>query len=399
MVVASDIAMMNFSLANRTLTRGLMAGLALGGLWIAGRAIGHLGGQALVNWKLVRALSLLTAARRSEQWPEPAARVREAYAGMVYQSEHLIARYVGFRLPEPLQSIHVFGRQEWVEANIHNFRFMFDPLEEAYRQAWTDSGIGEAVRGFSQVFLSTQIGLLLGYLARRVLGQYDLSLLGREPITTGRLYFVQPNIVEIEQRLQLPAAQFRLWIALHETTHAYEFEAHPWVRDHMNALLTGYLASISNELLSVRAGAGAIGSMLKRLRENMVNTRYMIELMMNPEQRRLFRQLQALMCLMEGYSNHVMNAVGRYLLPQYDLLKQRFEARAKHRTPAEQLFSRLTGLDIKVEQYELGERFVNHVVERGGIELINRAWRSPWHLPSLDEVHDPERWIARMRAA
>jgi coenzyme F420 biosynthesis associated uncharacterized protein len=384
---------------NRAVARGIAAGVALGGLWIAGRALSYFGGPALVNWRLVRTLSLLTAARHSELWPEPAAHVREAYTGMVRQSEHLIAQYVGFRLPEPLQSIHVFGRQEWVEANISNFRFMFDPLEEAYRQVWTDSTIGEAVRGFSQVFLSTQIGLLLGYLARRVLGQYDLSLLGREPITSGRLYFVQPNIVEIEQRLQLPAEQFRLWIALHETTHAYEFEGHPWVRDHMNALLTGYLASISHELVSVRAGAGPIGAMVKRVRENIFNTRYMIELMMSPEQRRLFRQLQALMCLMEGYSNHVMNAVGRHLLPQYDLLKQRFEARAKHRTPAEQLFARLTGLDLKIEQYELGERFVNFVVERGGIALMNRVWTSPWHLPSLDEIHDPERWIARMRAA
>ena len=81
------------------------------------------------------------------------------------------------------------------------------------------------------------MGVLLGYLARRVLGQYDLSLLGREPRCAGRLYFVEPNIAGVQQELGLDDEDFRLWIALHETTHAFEFEAYPWVREYFNTML------------------------------------------------------------------------------------------------------------------------------------------------------------------
>jgi putative hydrolase len=135
-----------------------------------------------------------------------------------------------------------------------------------------------------------------------------------------------------------------------------------------------------------------------RIRDNFVERGHVLELMMSKEQRALFRQLQALMALMEGYSNHVMNRVGYRHLKEHHLLKQTFESRAKHRGPAEQLFIKLTGLDIKLEQYQLGERFCERVVDAQGIGFLNRVWESPDHLPTLDEIHEPERWLTRQRA-
>ena len=77
-----------------------------------------------------------------------------------------------------------------------------------------------------------QLGFLLGFMGQRVLGQYDLALLSAEA-TPGRLLFVEENIRQTAERLDVPLGPFRTWIALHETTHAFEFEAHPWLRPYL----------------------------------------------------------------------------------------------------------------------------------------------------------------------
>jgi putative hydrolase len=117
---------------------------------------------------------------------------------------------------------------------------------------------------------------------------------------------------------------------------------------------------------------------------------------MTPQQRELMSRLQALMSLAEGYSNHVMNHVGRDLLPNFELIHQRVEHRQRERSQAEQVFLKITGLSLKMEQYRQGERFVDFVVRERGIAFANRAWQSAEVLPSEVEIRDPERWIRRM---
>jgi putative hydrolase len=118
--------------------------------------------------------------------------------------------------------------------------------------------------------------------------------------------------------------------------------------------------------------------------------------MMTPEQRALFATMQAMMCIVEGYSNHVMNAVGKTLLPSYEGIARKFEQRQRQRTFAEQLFARVTGLDIKLEQYRLGQRFIDTIVEKRGHDVARRVWDGPDALPSLDEVKQPDLWLTRV---
>jgi coenzyme F420 biosynthesis associated uncharacterized protein len=229
-------------------------------------------------------------------------------------------------------------------------------------------------------------------------------------VTEGRLYFVEPNIAALERRFRLPADEFRAWISLHEVTHAFEFEGHPWVRDHMNGLLTSYLRSLSEDLFGGQPG-GALTTFASRIKDNSRQARngrngrdgaagggHMLELMMSPDQRAAFQQLQALMALMEGYSNHVMQRVGAAQLKDHEVLRTTFESRARNRSVGERLFIRLTGLDVKLEQYALGERFCQRVVDDRGIDFLNRVWKGPEQLPTLEEIHEPERWVARQQA-
>src|SRR6266480_3135098 len=220
-----------------------------------------------------------------------------------------------------------------------NFRYLLQPVEDFYKENMGRSRFGPppAFQQAARMMLGSQVGILVGYLARRVLGQYDIALLGEEPLSAGKLYFVEPNLRQVEHKLAVPPDELRRWIALHEATHAHEFELHPWVRNYMNDSLKQYLRLLIDDM----RGRGDEHTMLmiaNRFIANLREGHNVINALMTPSQRELMSRLQALMALAEGYSNHVMNAVGRQLLPHFQLIHERVEHRQKERSQAEQLF-------------------------------------------------------------
>lgn len=380
----------------KQLKTGLLLGAAAGAAWVVSRRF--LGGEdKLIDWGQVRRIALATCRQSIVGLPFSKRTLSAQYADLVHRAEGQIDEYTGKRLPQSLNSIYVFDRIDWIDANISNFQLLFEPFERMSRNATHEFSVGSKVIGsLNQVILSGQLGVLLGYLAQRVLGQYDLSLLGREPLTSGRLYFVEPNIRDLQHRLSLDPHEFRMWIVLHETTHAYEFEANPWLRGYMNSLLTRYFETLTTDLTRMGSKSSGFRTFADRIATNLFSSSNILELMMTPEQRHIFNQLQALMCLLEGYSNHIMQAIGESILPGYHQLKERFDERAKNKSTAERLFAKLTGLDVKLEQYVLGERFVNEVVRLRGIDFMNKVWQSPLGLPMLDEIRMPGKWIERI---
>jgi coenzyme F420 biosynthesis associated uncharacterized protein len=385
----------------RLLVLGLVAGGALGLAWANTRQrhYARYGSPGLIDWERVRrmAKNIIAEPPAAEGWHD---QWEEYYRSQVAQCYPLITSEMGRSLPAPVDQIDSFTRAEWIDANIANFQQLFDPIEEIYRKVQTSNSLGTMLMGeLSQGLLSTQMGVLLGYLARRVLGQYDLSLLGKEVVTAGRLYFVEPNIAGVQSELGLDPDDFRLWIALHETTHAYEFEAYPWVREYFNELLEEYFGLLTNDLLEFGNGLGGVRGIMDRVRSNLNTGDNWIEVVMSNEQRTLFNKLQALMSIIEGYSNYIMNAVGERLLPSYAIIKDRFEQRAANRSQIEKLFIRITGLALKMEQYRLGETFINRIVEMRGIETANRIWEGPEMVPTLEELRSPEDWLKRVESA
>jgi putative hydrolase len=102
------------------------------------------------------------------------------------------------------------------------------------------------------------------------------------------------------------------------------------------------------------------------------------------------------MALLEGYSNHVMNAAGARLIPNFDQLHQRFDRRHERRGAVERAIMRITGLDLKMEQYAAGERFVKRVLELRDRPFLNQVWEAPERLPSLEEIRAPDDWVHRI---
>jgi coenzyme F420 biosynthesis associated uncharacterized protein len=372
---------------------GAVAGL--GARYVASRRRPeHWRESGMIDWDLVRRTSVQVS--QTDQAPVTNRAVaREQYTDMVRRSEPLIAQYLNVELPEPIQRIVVMDRREWLQANITNFTSLFQFIEELYQRNAAQQTLGAVMAAnVNRRVMSVQVGVLLGVLARKVLGQYDLSLLAPEP-TGGALYFVEPNIDRIQRGLSVDAHDFRLWIALHETTHAYEFEAYPWVREHFNSLLRRYFDTVNEQLQGFKGG---IGPILGRVFENIGKGQHWMEALQTPTQLGIFNELQALMSLVEGYSNHIMNAIGKQVLPNFEEIERKIEQRKGGRSLAEQLFNRITGMDLKMAQYQQGQLFVDTVVERRGIEFATKAWQRAENLPTMDEIRAPEQWIARMEA-
>jgi len=230
----------------------------------------------------------------------------------------------------------------------------------------------------------------------KVLGQYDLALLSAES-TPGRLLFVEENIRHTARVLDVPLGPFRTWIALHETTHAFEFEAHPWLRPYLADRLERQLRLFSREASGL--GQEALKSFGRSLRGESGKDapEHWIERLMTDEQRRLFRETQAVMSLLEGFSDYVMDEVGRDVVPGVERISAKFhERRNARRSPFERAVMRLTGMDVKMEQYRSGERFVRAIAAVGGASALRRLWEGPESMPRGDEIAHPELWLGRV---
>jgi coenzyme F420 biosynthesis associated uncharacterized protein len=167
----------------------------------------------------------------------------------------------------------------------------------------------------------------------------------------------------------------------------------------MNSMLQEYFTFLTADIEYLKRGVSGLKAFWERARNNNSGDgAAWIELVMTPEQRRLFGQMQATMAVIEGYSNYIMNAVGRDLMPDYSQIARRFEQRQQQKTQAEQFFIKLTGLDVKMEQYRLGESFINEVVRLRGDRFAHRVWEGPELLPTMAELRQPATWIARVES-
>ncbi|MHB1877524.1 MAG: zinc-dependent metalloprotease, partial [Streptosporangiaceae bacterium] len=245
-----------------------------------------------------------------------------------------------------------------------------------------------------------QAGLILAYLASRVLGQYELFLppdpgLPADQAPPGRLTLVAPNIVMVERELGVDPHDFRRWVCLHEETHRTQFTSVPWLRPYVQQQMTEFLlasdldpASILNRLRSV---AGAVSGAVRG-----GDGASLIEVMQSPRQREILDRLTSVMTLVEGHGDYVMDAVGPAVVPSVERIRAAFNARRTSATRGEQAIRRILGIDLKLRQYQQGSAFVRAVVGEAGMAAFNQVWTSPETLPTRDEFDSPLRWLARV---
>ena len=379
---------------------GFVVGSLLGAaITVAGRQVERSARAAgLVDWQQVESIAtarLRNAPGALEPWE--LRQVEGEYAEAMALVVPALSDHLGTSLPGVVDRVAVVDRGQWVGANISAFAGLIGRMEgQLLEQMLPEgSGLGKATMTIANRWVTTrQLGLLLGFMGQRVLGQYDLALLSAET-TPGRLLFVEENIRQTAKALDVPIGPFRTWIALHETTHAFEFEAHPWLRPYIAARLERQISMFSQDASALGKDAvKAIGNALRG--DGRRGDQHWMERLMSVEQRQLFRETQAIMSLLEGFGDHVMDEVGKDLVPGVARISARFHGRRASRTPFERAMLRITGMDLKMEQYRRGEVFVAEIARLGGAAALRRLWTGPETLPTPDEIETPAMWVRRM---
>ena len=343
----------------------------------------------IVDWALAERIALMLAGE-GPAWDGGEDELRAESE----RAASLVRRYTGLRPNTALPAAELIGRDEWARVNIDSFRSLSAAVEEVLSERLRSSGSdGGVPQRIARAATGAEVGLAVGYLAQRVIGQYDVALIG--PTRAPRLLFVGPNLSAARERLQVDRDLFLRWIALHETTHAVQFAAVPWLRDHVGA--------IAEELFRQAAVEIKPGEVLSKLaalgpRElvRSLAAGELARLLWTEPQRRLVDQLMAAMTIVEGYAEHVMDAVGDELDPGYAELRRRLDRDRERRGFLDSLVSKLLGLEMKMAQYRRGKAFCDEVVERAGIEALNRVWEGPDSLPGFDEIDDPGAWLERV---
>jgi coenzyme F420 biosynthesis associated uncharacterized protein len=307
------------------------------------------------------------------------------------QAEEAVTGYARMRPRAPLPAIEPVGRGPWTEANLLTMRGTFQPLAEKLDRGGAGP-LGDAVRSVGGYLLAAEIGGLVGWLGRRVLGQYELSLL--DPTAGARLLLVAPNLHAAAADMDVALPDLLAWVAFHEVTHAVQFGSVPWLREYLGGLVRELLDSAelrfdTGSLLRLPAGED-LRALAQRLREG-----NLVELVLGPERQAVLDRVQAAMALVEGHAEHVMDAAGAPFLPRLDELRAALDRRRRERPPLQRLLERVIGLEMKLRQYEIGRQFVDGVVARGGVDALNRAWEAPEMLPTLPELRDPSGWMKR----
>jgi len=292
-------------------------------------------------------------------------------------------------------------RAGWIRGNVDGFRVVLDPLAEQMRQRTPAANASGVVMNVGSRVTGVQAGLILAYLSSRVLGQYELFLPpgsdenGGDPV--GRLTLVAPNIVMVERELGVDPSDFRRWVCLHEETHRVQFTSVPWLRAYVQDQMTEFLLASDLDpatiLSRLRAAADAVAGAVRG-----GDSESLIEAIQTPRQKEILARLTALMTLVEGHGDYVMDAVGPQVVPSVAEIRERFNTRRRTAGRVEQAIRRLLGIDLKMRQYADGARFVRAVVDQIGMDGFNKVWESPETIPTMSEISDPGAWVARVAA-
>ncbi len=389
----------------------------------------------MIDWDL----AISTGTRFARQGPQvslaDARAVVAELRGLTAVVQQPVREVTGLTSREVTGPVAVVDRPGWIKANVGGFRVVLEPLAE--KLAERGSGVpaaGSVVAAVGSRVTGVQAGLILAYLSARVLGQYELFLPPGEggagdgtdivatpaPATAtpngangangaaanggsaqdaaqgvGRLTLVAPNIVMVERELGVDPHDFRRWVCLHEETHRVQFTSVPWLRGYVQGMMTEFLLASDLDPAAIvdrlRAAAGAVAGAVRG-----GDGESLIEAMQTPAQRALLDKLTAVMTLVEGHGDYVMDAVGPQVVPSVAEIREKFNSRRGSAGRVEQILRRILGIDLKMKQYAEGSRFVRTVVEEAGMAGFNKVWTSPQTLPTRAELARPADWLARV---
>jgi coenzyme F420 biosynthesis associated uncharacterized protein len=374
----------------------------------------------MIDWDV----AISTGVRFAKQGPQvslaDARAVVAELRGLTAVVQQPVRELTGLTSQGAVGPVAVVDRPGWIRANVGGFRVVLEPLAEKLAERSSVPAAGSVFGTIGSRATGMQAGLILAYLSSRVLGQYELFLPPGEGgsaasgangangngsansngasangASVGRLTLVAPNIVMVERELGVDPHDFRRWVCLHEETHRVQFTSVPWLRGYVQGMMTEFLLASDLDagaiLDRMRSAATAVADAVRG-----GEGESLVEAMQTPAQRALLDKLTAVMTLVEGHGDYVMDAVGPRVVPSVAEIREKFSHRRGSTSRPEQFLRRILGIDLKMKQYEQGSLFVAAVVEEAGMAGFNRVWTSPETLPTRAELANPREWLERV---
>jgi coenzyme F420 biosynthesis associated uncharacterized protein len=348
--------------------------------------------SAPVDWQLAERVATRVAGTdpfaESYHWDS----LGPDFEELTQEAEAMVEAATGLRSMSGPARARVTDRSGWVAANIASFQRLLRPLTDKVGPT-LDKG---PLAPFTRRVAGAEVGMLLGWMSTRVLGQYDLLIVEDEnPEDQDLVYYVGPNVLALEKRFAFPPREFRLWLALHEVTHRAQFTGIEWMRPHFLSLVQGTVDTLDPDparfVEALRRAFDQISSGRNPLEEG-----GLAHLLAGPDQRAVLDRMSGLMSLLEGHGDVTMDRAGADEIPSAERFGRVLRQRRQQVSGMARMMQRLIGLEAKMNQYQQGEDFIAAVEAVGGTALLDRAWITAENLPSMDEIREPSRWIDRV---
>ncbi len=349
--------------------------------------MGALRRRSVIDWDL----AVRTGQSLARPGPDiSAAEAAEAVDGLreaAHSAREHVSAYTGLSADPTRTPVLVLDRKSWIKASADGFSVLAEPLERRLLDA---KAVTPMVRMAGAQVTGVEVGGMLAFMSSRVLGQFD-------PFSSpgGRLLLVAPNIVTAEREMDVPARDFQLWVCLHEETHRLQFGGVPWLGDHLRAQVEELARTADFRGVDLSTLVDQLLSLVGRLLRGDPDAS-LLDLVQSEQQRVVVERITAVMSLLEGHADVVMDGVGPEVVPSVAVMRARFGKRRKGRGPLDRTVRRLLGLEQKMRQYRDGAAFVRAVVARVGHDGFSVVWQRPDHLPTPAEIADPARWCARV---
>jgi coenzyme F420 biosynthesis associated uncharacterized protein len=351
-----------------------------------------------VDWGLAERVAVRVAGREPLAASYHYPRLAEDFDELTAQAEELVTRATGLVSAAGPARARVVDRADWVRANLASFGRLLRPLTDRMAERLNEQrGPMTLVGSVSRRAAALEVGMLLGWMGTRVLGQYDLLIVEDEdPDDQDIVYYVGPNVLALEKRYGFPPREFRLWLALHEVTHRAQFTGVPWLRGHFLSLVNQTLGAVDPD---PKRFLDAVVRVVEDLRagHNPLDEGGIATLLASPDQRDLFGQIGGMMSLLEGHGDVTMDRAGEGHVPSADRFARALRERRRQGGSVAKLAQKAMGIDAKMKQYAQGEAFIAYVERHGGDNALDAAWRGPQWLPTLAEIRSPQDWLDRVR--
>jgi coenzyme F420 biosynthesis associated uncharacterized protein len=343
-----------------------------------------------VDWGFAKATGRLLVAAGPKVTPAQAAEVVSALRSAAERSRGPVAETARMHSPADHSNALIVDRSGWIDANVDSLQSMLEPVVAAMlakrKTPEPNSSLAKDVGG---KVTGAEAGALMSFLASKILGQYDLA-----PDGVPRLLLVAPNVLQIESEIGVDPADFRLWVCLHEETHRVQFTAVPWLRQHV-------IDSARGLALDLAPDPEQLGEKIRQLAQNLPDAlrsggNGLTDVFATPEQRAQIARVTAIMALLEGHADVVMDDVGPAIVPSVEHIRTKFQKRRKDVSGVDKILRRLLGLEAKMRQYRDGAVFVRAVTDRVGTDGFNAVWTSPETLPLPEEIENPAIWVKRV---